>query len=85
MISGLLQLVFVWFLELSGIAVVVTEGVLLKVLRPDLRSCDGGALVLLVLVLSPIDGCPSILSPADNSFIFSSYDLASRLHKNKYN
>jgi len=34
-ISGLLQLVLVGLLELSGVAIVVTKRILLKVLRPD--------------------------------------------------
>lgn len=80
-ISGLLQLVFVWLLELSGIAIVVAKGVLLKVLGPDLRASGGWVLVLFVLVLAPIDGCPAVLSPADNSFIFSADNLASGLQK----
>jgi len=82
-ISCLLHLVLVRFLELSRVAIVVTKGVLLEGLAPDLRAGVGGALVLLVLVLAAIDGCPSVVSPADYSFLFSSNDLPSGLHIKK--
>lgn len=78
-ISGLLQLVFIWFLEQSGVPIIVTKGVLLKVLRPDLRARGRCALVLLQLVFSSIDSRPAVLSSADDSLWFRADDLPSRL------
>lgn len=80
-ISGPLQLVFVWLLERSSVAIVIAKGVLLEVLRPDLRSGRGRALGLFVLVLPPAEGCPAVLSPADHPLLFCSDNLASRLQK----
>ena len=79
MVSRLLHLISIRFLELSGVPIVIAKRILLKVLRSDLCPCSRGALVLLQLVLPPIYRCPTILSPADDSFTFAAHNLASRL------
>ena len=77
MIPCLLQLVLVGLLELPGVPIVVTERILLKVLRPNLCPCPGCALLLLVLVLAPIDRGPAMLPSADDSVALATHDLAS--------